>query len=197
MGLHVFHVFINGMPNRIPIPLEEGYVHREISLCELIPFADSEGELAEELTTDFLREATERGDLCVASFFGKELVGFDFASTRRLPATPQLDQIIPPGFLYSYKSWTHPGHRRKKLGLGRIEIQRTQELNYIYAIETHNYPSLLRSYRQPLERRIRMGYAGWIEIRGRQYPFASRRAKWIGFGLARKGEWYDRRIVEG
>lgn len=196
-GLHLHYVYISGLPGRVPTAVAEGYEHREVPLAELMPYADGDDELGRELGREFLLQAMDRGDRCVASFFGAEPVGLDFASSKRLPATSQLDHIIPTGFLYSYKSWTHTAHRGKKLALGRIDVQWKQGLNFIYAIETHNYPSVLRPYRPPSERRIQMGYAGWIEIRGRQHPFVSRRAKWIGFGLVPTGGADKRRYVEG
>ena len=196
-GLHLHYVYVSGLRSRHPVPAADGYVHRQVPLSELLPYAGGDGELGQELSREFLRQAIDRGDLCVASYFGDELVGFDFSSSQRVPATSQLDHIIPRGFLYSYKSWTHPDHRGRRLGIYRIEIQWDQGLHFIYAIETHNYPSVLRPYRPPAERRIRMGYAGWIEFRGRHIPFVSRRARWIGFGLVPTGQADGRRYLEG
>jgi hypothetical protein len=163
---------------------------------ELIPYAESADELGEELDPEFLKQSAERGDICIASFFGEELAGFSFSSTSRAPVTSQLEVIVPSGFRYGFKSWTHPNHRRKKLSLGRTEAKGLRELISIYYIETHNYPSLLRPYRYPSDRRVHMGYVGWIELFGNRYPFATRRAKWIGFELVRKGAAFHRLYTE-
>ena len=193
----IHHVFINPrLSGKVVIPLRPGYAHRDVSPAELIPYAAGSDELGEELDSKLLNEFSERGDVCVASFFGEELVGFSFSSTTRAPVTPQLEVIVPPGFRYGYKSWTHPDHRRKKLSLGRTETKRSRELISIYYIETHNYPSLLRPYRHPSSRRVHMGYVGWIEFLGRDYPFASRRAKWVGCEFVRRSSTFKRLYTE-
>jgi hypothetical protein len=62
-------------------------------------------------------------------------------------------------------------------------------------IETHNYLSLLRRARVPTQRRIPMGMCGWFTLFGREFPFNTRRAKWIGFEFVRKEDERVRRIT--
>jgi hypothetical protein len=196
-GLRLHHVFLHaGLPGRVPIPLEPGYVHEDVSPVALIPHIGDAEELSQELDPEFLESSCDNGDVCIASFLGNKLVGFDFSSTTRAPVTSQLELVVPPGFYYSYKSWTHPDHRRKKLAAGRIEILRRRDMMAVYYVETHNYPSLLRPYRYPSARRIHMGYAGWIEVLGREYPFATRKAKWLGFEFIKKGATFKRLYTE-
>lgn len=61
--------------------------------------------------------------------------------------------------------------------------------------ETHNYPSLLHGYRHPRLRGLRMGFCGWITVFGRQIPFNSRRARWIGFEFVRREDHRRRQYV--
>lgn len=196
IGLRLHHVFIrHGIPEKTRFRSPPGYSNREVTPDELLGYIDT-GAVSAELSADFLHASAARNDHCVASFFGEELVGFDFSSTTEAPVTSQLEIVVPPGFRYGYKGWTHPDHRRKHLSLLRIEAGYTTELAAMYYIETHNYPSLLRPYRYPVARRLHMGYIGWIEFRGRQYPFATRRARWVGIELQKKGAHKKRLYTE-
>jgi hypothetical protein len=40
-----------------------------------------------------------------------------------------------------------------------------------------------------------MGFCGWITIFGRQIPFTSRRARWVGFELVRNDDNRRRQYV--
>ncbi len=40
-----------------------------------------------------------------------------------------------------------------------------------------------------------MGLCGWITLFGRQIPFNTRRAKWIGFELVRKEDHRRRQYI--
>ena len=152
------------------------------------------------LSRDFLETAFGRGDIGAANFYAGELVGFGFWSFTRARATDQLDVLVPEGFRYSYKAWTHPDHRRANLASMRIYVRhRTRrtphEERMIGYTETHNYPSLLHGYRHPSRRSLRMGLCGWFTILGRQIPFSSRRARWVGFEFVRREDQRPRQYV--
>jgi hypothetical protein len=107
---------------------------------------------------------------------------------------------VPAGFRYGYKGWTHPDHRRQNLSRMRGFVRRScvakdHQVRTISYIETHNYASLLHSYRSPTLRSIRMGFAGWITLFGRKIPFNSRHARWVGFEFVRKHDPGRRQYV--
>lgn len=164
------------------------YETRPVDYDDLAPYADLPGY---DLSTDFLTRAFSPGCECAANFYGGELVGYGFITRARAPVTEQLDVVVPHGFRYGYKSWTHQDHRRKNLSGMRAYVRRT-EFNRPVAergidyVETHNYPSLLHGYQHPADRSIYMGFVGCIRLFGREVPFATRRAKWIGFRWVRK-----------
>jgi hypothetical protein len=173
-----------------------GYETRVVGLAEMLPHAGRVPDLSQA----FLEEAFARGDVCTANFFDNQLVGFSFSSFTRARATDQLDVLVPAGFRYGYKSWTHPEHRRANLSRMRGYTRRQtlpsdRMQRSISYVETHNYPSLLHSYRHPRERSLRMGFCGWITVFGRQIPFNSRRAKWIGFEIVRRDDHRRRQYV--
>ena len=116
-----------------------------------------------------------------------------FTTRSRARVSEQLDVLIPPGFRYGYKAWTHEDHRRRHLSKMRghfhfTTVPRPYEERGIWYVETHNYMSLLHSYVHPRQRAMRMGYCGWLTLFGRQIPFNTRAAKWIGFEFVRRSD---------
>ncbi len=178
-----------------PIESPAGYDTRVVELAELLAYARSP-----DLTVQFLEQAFGRGDVCAANFFEGQLVGFSFTGYTRARASDQLDVLIPAGFRYGYKAWTHPDHRRQNLSRLRGYVRR-QTLPFermqrsISFVETHNYASLLHSYRHPRERALHMGFCGWITLFGRQIPFNSRRTRWVGFEMIRRQDDGRRQYV--
>jgi len=173
-----------------------GYETRLVGLDDLLPFAGRVPDLSRE----FLHTAFGRGDIGAANFYGGDLVGYAFWSFTRARVTDQLDVIVPNGFRYSYKAWTHADHRRANLSSHRSYVRRqtrraSHEERMISLAETHNYPSLLHGYRHPRLRSLRMGFCGWITVFGRQIPFTSRRARWIGLEIVRNDDQRPRQYL--
>lgn len=191
-GIRLSYVFVGSpLANRDYIELPEGYHNRVVSLADLAPFVDR----VEGLDAEFYALAQAHGDLCIGSFFNDQLVGYSFLSESRTRVNAQLDVIVPTGFSYSYKSWTDPQHRRARLSSARLYLSNMafkDRKRAFYYVETHNYASLLRSYRPLGQRRIRYGYIGWITCFGRQIPFASRHARWLGVEFVPRGVTYER-----
>lgn len=191
-GLHVHYVFsANSFLDDAKVEVPEGYEHRLLEPADLIPYVADTAELSEE----FLRGAQARQDICAATFLKGKVVSFGFRTLKRAPVTKQLDVVVPTGFRYSYKAWTHPDHRGKHLSRSRAKLSRSSQYPSLSYIKVNNYPSLLNPYRFPTSRRLRMGYVGWWEFAGKQYPFATRRAKWIGFEFVKKDEVVNRRYI--
>ena len=170
-----------------------GYDVRMVTLKDLLPFVDP----VSDLTVDFLETSFSSGDACVASFMEGELVGFSFRAGTRASLSNQLDILIPKGFHYTYKTWIHHDHRRRNLSQAQGYVRhRSLPTDYgsrgIWFVETHNYPSLLHGYRHPRERAISMGFLGWISLWGKEFPFTSRTARWLGVEVVRKGDFRAR-----
>ncbi len=183
LGLRVHRVAANPLnPERPPVVLAEGYTTRYVEFDELARYVDSN----EGLDDDFISMAGGRGDRCIGNFYHGELVGYAFYATERARVTPQLDVLVPKGFRYGYKGWTHPDHRRKKLNKARAQLNWPNPGIPIWYIETHNFQSLLTTFRYPAERPVRMGYIGWFTIAGREFPFSTRVARRVGLRLVRR-----------
>lgn len=200
-GIHLHYVRVGAdmldiLGNEVAPETPQGYGTRVVGVDELLPLA---GVVA-GLDREFVLAAFERGDVCTANYFDGELVGFSFSTCKRARVSAQLDVLVPDGFRYGYKAWTHPEHRRRNLARARGYVRRqtlkwAHEVRSISYIETHNYPSLLRSYRHPRQRSLPMGFCGWVTLFGREIPFNSRRAKWIGFEFVRRDDHGRRQYV--
>lgn len=192
-GLRLSYLFLGSGSGRWErmeqMDVPEGYEVRMVGLSDLRPFANS----VADLSIDFLESAFSRKDICVASFFKGDLVGFSFRATQRAVLSEQLDIIIPEGFRYTYKTWINPDHRRRNLSQvqGYIRNRATQKdvgARGIWFVETHNYASRLHSYRHPRDRPINMGFIGWIALFGREFPITSRTARWLGVEVVRRDD---------
>ncbi len=176
--------------------ISDNHITKKIAPEELLPWVDS----VAELDADFLQTATINGDTCFANFIEGNLAGFDFISRTRTIVSDQLDILIPEGFRYEYKGWTHPDHRRSQLARLRARAMlenedRPYHERSIWYVETHNYSSLLHGFRPPRERDFRVGLMGWFCFFGKEIPFNSRNAKRYGVEFVRKEDSRKRQYV--
>lgn len=200
IGLHLHYVRVGSDRDDLlepdPPHIDTCFDCRLGTIEDLQPFVGKPEHLDQEFLDDFVA----RNDQCVIILHKDELVHFTFYSRSRTRVTPQLDVIIPQGFRYSYKAWTHEDFRLRNLAKystwyfqsNGYRPHKERSLSYI---ETHNYASLLRSPRHPNKQSIKVGYIGWIVIGGRQIPFTSRRARWIGFVLMRRNDHRVRQSI--
>ncbi|MEM9620633.1 MAG: hypothetical protein AAF993_03230 [Pseudomonadota bacterium] len=181
LGLRLHRVDTAPYRNRTPAAqLPDGYRTGYVPLAELQAMLPVDG-----LNSAFLKQAEAHGDICVANFYLDQLVGYSFYARARARVTDQLDILVPRGFEYVYKSWTHPEHRRRHLNKARANLHQPAALTPVWYVETHNYASLLTHYRYPAGRPLRAGYLGWFSVLGRHLPFTSRQAKRLGLRLVR------------
>lgn len=196
LGLHVYRVWVGGgiatlwhdqLPTAVPIE----YPTYRLEPQDLIPYVSEENGLTEA----FLTGAQMRGDQATVVFHKDNIVSYGFESNARSPFEHDLELLIPPGFRYGYKSWTHPDFRRKGLTKYRSKVNwDDQRANGglrrgIWYIKFHNYPSLLTDvYEQPHERPLYSGCLIVLKAFRRTFYFNSRRAKWLGSVLVREGE---------
>lgn len=189
IGIVPCQVYVeSSVPADQHISIPSDYSIRQMTPTGLIPYTGKN-----TLDAEFLQQAEQRGDYCAAIFQGDELVGYRFASCTRAPVTPQLDIIIPQGFSYGYKAWIKSEHRRKHLDKAAanmidLVISRETGRRSIWYIEKGNFPSRMSGYKHPSERPLRMGTCGWLTVFGRQIPFNSRTARWVGIRIVQKDD---------
>jgi hypothetical protein len=201
IGLRLHYVLVGSGSGRLgridPPEVPERYSARMVNFEDLLHFVGK----VPDLSRDFLEVAFSRGDICVASFFDNELVGFSFQSQVRAQVSAQLEILAPAGFRYTYKTWIHSDHRRRNLSqlqdyvrhCSRDTKSRDRGMWYV---ETSNYPSLLHSYRHPNDRTLKIGYVGWYSFFGRHIPFRSSWARWLGVELLSRQDTRTRLSIQ-
>jgi hypothetical protein len=196
LNLPVYRVWVgsgirSARHDQLPKEIPEEYPTCRLEPRDLIPYASEKNGLDEA----FLEGAQTRGDRATAVFSKNKIVSYSFESTTRTPFEHDLELLIPPGFLYAYKSWTHPDFRRRGLTkyIGKVKFDERWAngglKRGIWYIKFHNYPSLLTNvYQQPQHRPLYVGSMVVLKALGRTVYFNSRRAKWFGCVLVREGE---------
>jgi GNAT superfamily N-acetyltransferase len=143
-------------------------------------------ELPEHFDPEFVQDALERGDVCVAAFDEQKITAFAWRSFSTAPHQDGLWVSFPRGYCYCYKLFTLPEYRGKHI----LDSEVTENLaaqrgctHLMTFAETHNYPSITRSNRIGA---TVVGYAGYFLLFGRPYPFRSLGARKHQFRFYRK-----------
>jgi GNAT superfamily N-acetyltransferase len=155
---------------RAPTELEDGFSLRIASRAELDRAAL---ELPDQLSREFIDAATSRGDLCFAVFQGETIVAWVWRSFSTAPHADGLWVRVDRPNCYSYKSYTRPSLRGRRL-IGRLTLYADQVCrergceHSVGFIETHNYASIRANTRLGSRR---VGFAGYVKVLGKSYPF--------------------------
>jgi len=136
-----------------------------------------------EITKTFIRDSLKRGAYCMAAFDGDTIVSYTWRAFSTAPHVEGLWVEFDRRYRYGYKGFTHPDYRQQGLQnaislLSDAECIRRGRTHGIGFIETHNYPSLISNHKRGNKR---VGYAGFLRIRGRLFPFRTPGAKRHGF----------------
>ncbi|NKC02181.1 MAG: GNAT family N-acetyltransferase [Pseudomonadales bacterium] len=132
-----------------------------------------------DLDPTYVHEAMDRGDICAAGFDGGRMVGFIWATLTTAPHGDGLWAKVDPPYAYGYKSYVLPEYRGERL-VSRLGHCRDCEClsrgcDYVVAfVESHNYASLRASLHAGAEN---VGFAGYIKLFKRSFPFRSSRAR--------------------
>jgi hypothetical protein len=150
--------------------LEDGFSIRVASRAELDRAA---AELPRQLNREFIDAAMARGDLCFGVFEGERMMAWVWRSFSTAPHADGLWVRVDWPNCYSYKSYTRPDLRGRRL-IGRLTLYADQVCrekgceHSVGFIETHNYASIRANERLGSRR---VGYAGYVRLFGRSYPF--------------------------
>lgn len=102
------------------------------------------------ISAAFLRGLRARRDVCMGVFVEGELAAYSFLSVAPTAVDGPLEFRFPRGWVYVYKSFTHPKWRGRRLhGIALLEaireLARTTEPRYaglVALVATDNHPSL-------------------------------------------------------
>lgn len=161
-------------------PAPENYETRSINTDEF------HTGLCEEFKGKDFRWLFARGDVCVASIYSGEVVGYDFYATQATPVREGLVFVPPEGFWYAYTSRTASSHRGSRLARHRWRVARElrgrlsgSDTSLIWWVDVLNLESRAAN-RSTGTTSVLRGYAGFARVRARWICFASPGCKRLG-----------------
>jgi hypothetical protein len=183
VGLHIYRINVRPLVGQSPQPyLPGGIAVRIASPEELLKGAD-DPEL--DLRLDFVRAALDRGDMAFGAFEGDRLVGYTWRTFAAAPDRDGLWARVSHPCQYSYKAFTRPSHRGKRIHVAITFVADAYLLGRGYAFEVGymeitNFSSI--GVANFLGRQ-RIGYAGYVRWFGRLLLFRTHAVKKIRFEL--------------
>lgn len=182
-GLRIYRINLRPLVSQSPEPcVPSGIAVRIVPPDELLKAAD-DPEL--DLGRDFVRGALARGDVAFGAFEGERLVAYTW---RTFSAAPDRDGVwarVSHPCQYSFKAFTRPSHRRKRIHVAITAFADDYLLRRGYAfevgyLEIDNFASIgLADFMG----RRKIGYAGYLRCFGRSIPFRTPAVKKIGAEL--------------
>src|SRR5207302_320990 len=139
-----------------------------------------------DMDPDFVRDALARGDMAFGAFEGDRLVGYTWRTFTAAPDRDGLWARVRHPYQYSYKAFTRPSHRRKRIHVAITAVADAYLLRRGYAfevgyMEAANFDSIgLADFMG----RRKIGYAGYLKWFGRSIPFRTSAVKKIGAELS-------------
>ena len=134
-----------------------------------------------------IEAALERGDMCGAVFDGDRMVAYTWRSFTTAPHADGLWVTFARPYRYGYKALTRPEYRGMHLQDAAVVVTEAAciERGYTHGVsfvESHNYPSITQDNRRG--NRL-VGWAGYVKLFGRVYPFRTPGAKRHTFRFVR------------
>jgi hypothetical protein len=182
-GIHIYRINLRPLEKRSPEPyLSSGMTVRIVRPEELLRAVDDR-EL--DLRSDFVRDALARGDMAFGAFEGSRLVGYTWRTFTAAPDSEGLWAKVPYPYQYSYKGFTRPSHRGRRIHVAITFFTDAYLLGRGYTFEVgymeiSNFSSIGAAN---FVGRRRIGYAGYVKWFGRRIPFRTPAVKKIGVDL--------------
>lgn len=182
-GLHIYRINVRPLVAQSPEPcLPIGITVRIVRSEELLKAA---GDPDLDLGLDFVRDALARGDMAFGAFEDDRLVGYTWRTFTAAPDRDGLWARVSHPYQYSFKAFTRPSYRRRRIHVAITSLADAYLLRRGYAfevgyVEIDNFASI--GVADFLGRR-RIGYAGYARWFGRSIPFRTPAAKRIGAEL--------------
>lgn len=181
LGVHIHVVRANAMVDNPKHPSTmPGITYRAIQENELLEVS-SDPQL--QLSRDFVQAAIERGDIAFGAFDGPILVSYVWRSFGAVPHRKNMWVRVSKPYCYSYKSYTRPSYRGRRISPSVLLYSDAEMLKYGYTyragfLEVGNWASLAMGGHMGSHN---VGYAGYATCLGRHFSFRTRDVKRIGF----------------
>jgi len=185
--LHIYQINVRPLVRQSPEPyLPSGIAVRIVPPEELLKAAD-DPEL--DLGLDFVRDALARGDMAFGAFEGDRLVGYTWRTFTAAPDRDGLWARVGHPYQYSYKAFTRPSYRGKRIHVAITFVADAYLLDRGYTFEVGymeitNFSSI--GVANFLGRR-RIGYAGYVKWFGRRILVRTLAVRKIGVELFELG----------
>jgi hypothetical protein len=142
-----------------------------------------------KLTPDLVERRLAGGEICMASFDGARLIGYDWYSGGPidLPDSP-LRLRFPSDLVYSYHSFVLPAYRGRSIGPARWrfshdELLRRGWAGSIYFVELHNASALAATHKMPTVKPV--GTFAYFRLFGRTFRWTSPGCRRHGIAISR------------
>lgn len=182
-GLHIYRINVRPLVRQSPEPcLPRGITVRIVPPHDLFKAA-RDPDL--DLSSDFVRDALARGDMAFGAFEGDRLVGYTWRTFTAAPDRDGLWARVRHPYQYSYKAFTRPSHRRRRIHVAITSFADAHLLRRGYRFEVgymeiNNFASIALA---DFMGRRKIGYAGYVRWFGRSIPFRTPAVKKTGAEL--------------
>ena len=182
-GLRVFRVRSRPLVETPSLPpLPAGWSVREVRDSELRALAQ-DPEL--DLAADFVDWASANSATMTAVFEHNAVVAYAFAIAGSAPAGDGVGVRVEHPYRYSFKSYTRPEHRGKRLSTytslcSDAAFVRRGFTHAISFAHTSNYASIQT---ETDKGNHAIGVAGYVAFRGLRFTFHSRGCRRVGFAF--------------
>ncbi len=138
------------------------------------------GSLCDEIADVNYHWAFARGDICVASFHDREIVGYSFYSALPTRARDDVMFEFPTTqYVYSFASATAPSHRGNRLEQDRWKVGRRHRIEslgrdpkLIWYVNVNNLESRATNKAVRMQNLL-LGYIAYVNVNGRYHFFRS------------------------
>jgi len=181
--LHVIRTCALDPDPELPARLDNMSI-RKIQKAELIRYCD-DPDL--RLGRRFVNSAIARGDQAFGIFDGSRLVAYTWRAMAAAPHGKQVRVRVPAPYNYSYKAYTHPDFRGRRLMPTVLLFSDKEMLEHGFShragfVDIDNFESLAAGKYMGSNP---IGYAGYVEWFGRFFAFRTRAVREIGFEFYR------------
>ena len=170
---------------------EVSLVDRECRILTAEEARSLPAQLPDQVSVQFVEEALERGDICLATLVEDRIVGFIWRSYSTAPHTDNLWVRFKAPYRYGYKLYVLPEYRGKRIfdDSASDHYCLAQGMTHTVGfVERHNLASLRRQDRA--QRHTTHGHVFMLRLFGKRWLLHTPGVKALGF------EFYERETEE-
>lgn len=181
LGIHIHVVRTCSLAANPPYPTTLPDITYRLIKAEELVHASSDPDLG--LRRDIVEAAIARGDFAFGAFDGSVLAAYVWRTLTSARHTDDVWVRVNKPYAYAYKSFTRSGYRGNRLMPSVLLFSDREMLKHGYThragfVAIYNLPSLAAG--KHMASKV-IGYAGYLDLFGRYFPFRTQAVKNIGF----------------